>query len=170
MLCWKDISSLNGHQVFSRWLTNQPNYDEVVQWYSGWKNLFGPELISDITIKSHFNKALDMMNHAVSGTYQPGIKETVAYFSTNEKRSSTIPPHFDPTKARSLLNAAAAAPTSLSFKDIIEKMAADNGLLFMPAPGQRRYNAKAMYTFGESNIYLDKNVNVGDSWGPISLD
>ena len=27
-----------------------------------------------------------MMNHAVSGTYQPGIKENVAYFTTNEKR------------------------------------------------------------------------------------
>ena len=57
-------------------------------------------------------------------------------------RSNAIPPHFDPTKvqinniatksvkvnmyecvlqARSLLNAA-AAPTSLSFKDIVEKM------------------------------------------------
>ena len=43
----------------------------------------------------------------------------------------------------------------------------------MPAPGQRRYNGKAVYTFGKSNIYLDKNVvfvNMGDGWGPISLD
>ena len=38
----------------------------------------------------HFNRALDMMNHAVSGTYQPGIKENMAYFTTNEKRCVTI--------------------------------------------------------------------------------
>ena len=38
----------------------------------------------------HFNRALDMMNHAVSGTYQPGIKENMAYFTTNEKRYVTI--------------------------------------------------------------------------------
>jgi len=34
----------------------------------------------------HFNRALDIMNRAVSGTYQPGIKENMAYFTTTEKR------------------------------------------------------------------------------------
>ena len=43
----------------------------------------------------------------------------------------------------------------------------------MPAPGQRRYNGKQVYTFGKSLIYFDKNVvfvGMGDSWRPISLD
>lgn len=51
--------------------------------------------------------------------------------------------------------------------------AADNGILFMPAPGQRQYNGKALYTFGKALIYFDKNVlfvDLGDNWRPIGSD
>lgn len=34
-----------------------------------------------------FTKALDMMNRAVSGHFQPGVKENMAYFTLNERRN-----------------------------------------------------------------------------------
>lgn len=43
----------------------------------------------------------------------------------------------------------------------------------MPAPGQRRYDGKAVYTFGKALVYFDKNVvfvGMGESWRPIALD
>lgn len=33
-----------------------------------------------------FNKALEIMNRAVSGTFVPGIKENMAYFTHAERR------------------------------------------------------------------------------------
>ena len=149
-------------QVFSRWLSSQPNYDEVVNWYSGWKKRIGPELNAEVKIKCHFNTALDMMNHTVSGTYQPSMYE----------RRSDIPMAVDPVMARSILNAS-NAPASLCFKDVIEKLAGDNGLIFMPAPGQRRYEGKAVYCFGKSLIYFNKNVVFvinRNSWIPVSAE
>jgi hypothetical protein len=34
-----------------------------------------------------FTKALDMMNRAVSGHFQPGVKENMAYFTHTERRN-----------------------------------------------------------------------------------
>lgn len=36
----------------------------------------------------HFNRALTIMNQAVSGTLQPGAKENVAYLTNTERRYS----------------------------------------------------------------------------------
>jgi len=34
----------------------------------------------------HFNRALQLMNQAVTGTMQPGARENVAYLTTTERR------------------------------------------------------------------------------------
>lgn len=39
-----------------------------------------------LLLPGHFNRALDMMNHAVAGTFQPGARENVAYFTSTERR------------------------------------------------------------------------------------
>lgn len=54
--------------------------------YTGWKSMFNLELLSDPKIKANFNRALDLMNHAVSGTRMPGMRENVAYFTSTERR------------------------------------------------------------------------------------
>ena len=84
---------------------------------------------------------------------------------------------------------AISAPVSVSFKDIIEKLVRENfvwtcssayyaqaeehGILFMPVPGQKRYEGKALYHFGRATVYLDRGVafvSRGDRWAPTSLD
>ena len=39
-------------------------------------------------------QALDMMNHAVSGTFVPGVRENMAYFTSTERRSNVYVSHF----------------------------------------------------------------------------
>lgn len=39
-----------------------------------------------VCFTDHFNKALDIMNRAVSGHFQPGAKENMAYFAHTERR------------------------------------------------------------------------------------
>ena len=53
--------------------------------------------------------------------------------------------------------------------------AEDNGILFMPVPGQKRYEGKALYNFGRATLYIDRGVSfvmMSDSqtWRPVSLD
>lgn len=54
--------------------------------YTGWKSMFSAEFLADPGIKAYFNRALDLMNHAVSGTHLPGMRENVAYFTSSERR------------------------------------------------------------------------------------
>ena len=51
--------------------------------------------------------------------------------------------------------------------------AEDNGILFMPVPGQKRYEGKALYNFGSATMYIDRGVAFvmkGGQWTPVSLD
>ena len=60
-----------------------------------------------------------------------------------------------------------------SYKDLLEKKAAEYGLLFMPIPN-RTYEAKQVYKFGKAQIYLDRNVvfimEREGLWVPVSLN
>ena len=42
---------------------------------------------SNFIFTEQFSKALDMMNRAVSGHFQPGVKENIAYFTLTERRN-----------------------------------------------------------------------------------
>lgn len=51
--------------------------------------------------------------------------------------------------------------------------AEDTGVLFMPVPGQKRYEGKALYHFGSATIYIDRGVVFAmrqGQWTPTSLD
>ena len=52
--------------------------------------MLDPVLLREPSIKFYLNQALDMMNRAVAGNFQPGTRENMAYFVSTEKRSGTI--------------------------------------------------------------------------------
>eukprot|EP00731_Ephydatia_muelleri_P015721 Em0009g145a len=63
--------------------------------------------------------------------------------------------------SRTSLQNALTAPMSISFKDVVEKLAEDNGLLFMPIAGQKQYEGKALYSFGKVAVYIDRDSSLG---------
>lgn len=63
-----------------------------------------------------FTKALDMMNRAVSGHFQPGVKENIAYFTCNERRNMG-----DTTTTRSN-SPATSIPQTAPFEVFIERV------------------------------------------------
>ena len=48
--------------------------------------MFDAELLREPAVKHYLNQALDMMNHAVAGTFQPGARENMAYLISTERR------------------------------------------------------------------------------------
>ena len=51
--------------------------------------------------------------------------------------------------------------------------AEDNGILFMPVPGQKRYEGKLLYNFGKATLFIDRGVVFvmkAAQWTPVSLD
>lgn len=169
-------------QVLCTWLGNMPNYDEVTKWYLGWKGLFSEKYLQHPGIKEQFSKALDMMNRAVSGQFQPGVKENIAYFTLTERRNiAEGPGSRSNSPASSVPQTAAYEPPSVrsagtsmpgSFKEIVEREAEENNLVFLPILG-RTQEAKQVYRCGNSTMYFDRNVifmlSNRKQWIPVSI-
>lgn len=165
-------------QVLRGWLSVSPNYDEVIQWYSGWKGMFSDDLLNHPTIKVQFNRALDVMNQAVTspgGVLQPGARENIAYLTSTERRreaeAAAMAAAVEKQKAEAARTLAASQNVPSNFKDLIQNLAEENNLLFMPTPN-RRFEGKALYSLGKVTLYIDRGVvfvNTQGVWKPVSL-
>ncbi|CAL9093496.1 unnamed protein product [Musa textilis] len=163
-------------QVLYHWLCSNPNYNEVMQWYMGWKGLFPAELLANERIRMLLSAGLDMMNQAVEGmeVVQPGARENVSYLRVTEKRQFEAQQQ---TAAYSSVHVNGMASVhEMSFKESIEAYAIEQGLLFLPKVG-RSYNGLPVYGFGNVSICIDSvkqllyaQVQEGtERWSAVSL-
>ncbi|XP_042490881.1 septin and tuftelin-interacting protein 1 homolog 1 [Macadamia integrifolia] len=155
-------------QVLYHWLCSNPNFEEVTQWYLGWKGLLPPELLANERVRYQLNIGLDMMNQAVEGmeVIQPGARENISYLRVTEQRQ------FEQQKAAAAY--AQQQASELSLKEVIEAYAQQHELLFKPKPG-RMHNGLQIYGFGNISIYMDSlNQKVfaqtEDGWSLVSLE
>ncbi|GMH07011.1 hypothetical protein Nepgr_008851 [Nepenthes gracilis] len=168
-------------QVLYHWLSSNPKFEEVTEWYLGWKNLLPPDLLANERVRSHLTMGLDMMNRAVEGmeVVQPGLKENISYLRAREQR------HFESqqraaafAQQQASLSMGAASQTDgvpeMSLKEVVEAHAQQHGLLFKPKPG-RSYNGHQIYGFGNVSIIIDTlNQQVfaqsEEEWCLVSLE
>lgn len=164
-------------QVLQTWLNNNPNYEEITKWYLGWKSMFSEKLLADPFIKDNFTRALEIMNRAVAspglGAYQPGARENIAYLYQTEKLNETKEKPTAKGSYEGIMSSSAtsSAVVPSSFRDMIERRAEENSLIFVPIPN-RTQEGKPVYKFGSCQIYIDRKVifwNNDGKWLPISL-
>ncbi|RNA12424.1 tuftelin-interacting 11 [Brachionus plicatilis] len=152
-------------QVLSVWLNSSPNYEEVSKWYVGWKSLFSEKLLQHPSIKAKLSQGLMMMNRSVSGaqvSYNPNEPSPVVSQTLKEI----------PQSVREKGAQLSSTPVVSSFKDIIEKKAAEKNIMFMPIVNKFK-EGKQVYRLGNLNLYLDRNVIFilqNGNWIPASLN
>uniref|UniRef100_A0A1B6D3D3 G-patch domain-containing protein n=4 Tax=Clastoptera arizonana TaxID=38151 RepID=A0A1B6D3D3_9HEMI len=143
-------------QVLTLWLNLTPNYDQVTNWYTGWKGLMSEKLMSQPVIKEHFRSALDLMNRSVGG------KVSQQSLQPETSRSQGM---------AECLQTAAQIPQG--FKDLIQKRCEERGIVWLPIPNRFR-EGKQIYRCGNLQVYIDRNVLfVCDSsglWNPTSIN
>lgn len=160
--------------ILHQWLVNSPNFDEVTQWYLGWKGVFPVQLLSQQAISLQFNKGLDMMNILLSGsTHQ--LKESMARFRQAERKDMD---HVREQATASASAAAAAAQAKkkrpaeqATLKDTLQQLAEQHNVVFVPS-GQTR-EGRPTFKFGTKVISIDKEVITvlyNGSWNRIQLD
>lgn len=172
-----DIFFDKWQQVLYRWLLSNPNFEEVTQWYLGWKELIPAELLANEHIAYRVNLGLEMMNQAVEGTnvVQPGLRENLSYLRVLEQRKFDAQQQQKAVASQSRANATAQMESmKLSLKEVIEEHAQRNGLLFKPKPG-RMHDGHQIYGFGRVNVIIDPLnqkllAQVEDRWAPVLLE
>lgn len=159
-------------QVLYHWLCSNPNFEEVMHWYEGWKKEFPAEILANERIRLQLKNGLDMMNQAVEGmqVVQPGVKENISFLRAREQRQ------FEAAAARAhqQQNPMMDGGPEMSLKEAIEFHAQQHGLLFKPKPG-RLHDGNQIYGFGSVSIIVDSLnqqifAQVQDKWTLVSLD
>ncbi|XP_008192741.2 sip1/TFIP11 interacting protein isoform X1 [Tribolium castaneum] len=159
-------------QTLAMWLNHNPNYAEVTDWYTGWKNMLSDELLAQPTIKENFHTALEIMNRAVNIGQQPGAKESISYLSMENNAPPPPPPPRVESFAETVRTVSKIPPL---YKDLVAKRCEERGILFVPIPN-KYYEAKQVYRIGSNGLqcYIDRNVVFSSqnntNWVPTSLN
>ncbi|GAU17318.1 hypothetical protein TSUD_110350 [Trifolium subterraneum] len=133
--------------VLYHWLCSNPNFNEVLKWFLGWKELIPKELLANKRIRDMLNCGLDMMNQAAEGMEVVQFKPKISYIRVPEQRK------FE-THQKAAAYISADGANEMSVKEIIEAYARDHGLLFKLKPG-RMHDGHQIYGFGNVSIIID---------------
>ena len=169
-------------QVLASWLNQNPNYNEVKNWYTGWKSVMPRDILEAPQVQHQLQQALEMMTRVVNKTSghlmakQPGAYEAMMYLNTTEKqqdihRLGASAPAATVSEAVKLASTASLG----SYKDLIARRCEERDIIFRPVPS-RFQEGKQVYQCGAMLIYLDRNaifVQNKDQplrWIPTSLN
>eukprot|EP00698_Gefionella_okellyi_P005790 TRINITY_DN15243_c0_g1_i1.p1 TRINITY_DN15243_c0_g1~~TRINITY_DN15243_c0_g1_i1.p1 ORF type:complete len:834 (-),score=217.77 TRINITY_DN15243_c0_g1_i1:33-2465(-) len=145
-------------KMLHSWLLSSPDYDEITAWYMDWKQRFPAAVLANERTKIQFAKALQVMNQALSGEEDIAIPDATV----------VLPP-----KPAASLSAKPSEAARMSFRDVVEQMAAQNDLTFLPTDKRRHPSGKQVFQCGKAFIFIDQTlVYIWDNgdWRPTSVD
>ncbi|KAI5301632.1 hypothetical protein KEM56_001519 [Ascosphaera pollenicola] len=172
--------------ILHLWLTSDPNYEEVGQWFSWWKTQI-PEAINEVEgVADEWHRGLELMNQALDlGDKAATDLPVPVNHHAHERRHKHRHEHRDKTKGRDKeppkpRPVQVAEPT---FKDIVEEWCSDEGILFIPLREAHvqsglplfRLTASASGKGGvliyiKGDVVWAQNKKEKDVWEPMGLD
>ncbi|KAL4932213.1 putative G-patch domain protein (TFIP11) [Aspergillus undulatus] len=175
------------HHILYIWLTNDPNYEEVAEWFTWWRSQFPPEL-NDLTIvDEEWNKALRTMDLAA----QLGDRAAVDLPppSTSSTTSKTTAAQQQPAPQASTSASAPEQPRKqkiieeVAFKDILESWCAEEGLIMLPLREAHPQNGQPLFritasatgkggvvAFIQGDVVWVQNKKSKEVWEPMGLE
>lgn len=195
VILWRKVLSNNqisfilAGEFFPKWLntlyqwlsTLNPDLEEVVEWYVGWKSFLSSDLLgSDPFLLRNFNLALEMMNDYLLLDASSFLQKYTHILSQKNKttfytlmRLNNI--HNKLQEKQILMNQHKA---NTSLKELLEVFAEKHGVEFKPK-FNKSIEGKTLWEFGKDLCYLDNNViffqeredrnGNGTFWKPISI-
>ncbi|PGH18612.1 hypothetical protein AJ79_00391 [Helicocarpus griseus UAMH5409] len=178
------------HAVLHLWLTSEPNYEEVGQWFSWWKTQIPDEINAIDEVAEEWERGLEMMNLALDlgdkaktdlpppstsqqKQQQRGLREHIKHKPAG-KVPSPAPSKAPPAAARRI-----EEPT---FKDVVEEWCADEGLIMIPLREAHvqsglplfRITASAngkggVLVYLKGDVVWAQNRKARDVWEPLGL-
>ncbi|PWW78166.1 TFP11-domain-containing protein [Tuber magnatum] len=134
--------------VLYQWLTAEPVFTEVQEWYMFWQDVFPRELRSDPAIRSGFKKGLDMMNHALDlGQDAPTKLVPPPVQPVRLTKPEAVAPKPTPVKASNT-----SMPVGSTFRDAVEDWCVDHNLLLIPLRKAHEATGRPLFKITASAI------------------
>ncbi|TPX25631.1 hypothetical protein DIZ76_011087 [Coccidioides immitis] len=174
------------HSILHLWLTSDPNYEEVGQWFTWWKSQIPEEINAIDDVIEEWNGGLEMMNQALdlgdkAKTELPppkSSKEQQHHLQKEIHGRHHVPKEPSPQPSRR-----AKQIEEPTFKDIVEEWCADEGLLIVPLREAHvqtglplfRITASAsgkggVLVYLKGDVVWAQNRKTKDVWEPVGLD
>ncbi len=194
VLAWKDffpakvIGQLLVIEFFPKWLTilhvwltSEPNYEEVGQWFTWWKSQIPTEINQLGSVVEAWERGLAMMNHAMdlgekATTDLPAPVLHVGHASPKPEDQG-ISRQDTPTVA-----ALQQPPEEASFRDVVEEWCSQENLIFIPLREAHSQTGTPLFRITASAngkggvlVYLKGDViwaqekTVKEIWQPVGL-
>ncbi|KAL4881999.1 GC-rich sequence DNA-binding factor-like protein-domain-containing protein [Aspergillus karnatakaensis] len=177
------------HQILYIWLTNDPNYEEVAEWFTWWRSQFPPE-INDLTIiDEEWNTALRTMDLAAQlGELAASELPPPTSTSTSSKQSHSKPSSSKPTRPTQPSEPVPPKPNhkiieEVAFKDILESWCTESGLIMLPLREAHPQNGQPLFritasatgkggvvAFIQGDVVWVQNKKAKDVWEPMGLE
>ncbi|EFR03790.1 hypothetical protein MGYG_06789 [Nannizzia gypsea CBS 118893] len=170
------------HAILHLWLTSEPNYDEVGQWFTWWKSQIADEINSVPEVSQEWNRGLEMINLALdlgdkAKTDLPPPASSSSHQKPSHHKHRDKHANGKPTKPQKVQ---IEEPT---FKDIVEEWCGDEGLIMVPLREAHLQSGLPLFRITASAngkggvlVYLKgdvvwaQNKKIKDTWEPTGLD
>ncbi|RAH40282.1 putative G-patch domain protein (TFIP11) [Aspergillus brunneoviolaceus CBS 621.78] len=179
------------HQILYIWLTNDPNYEEVAEWFTWWRTQI-PASLNELTIvDDEWNKALQTMDLA-SQLGDRAAAELPPPATAEPKKTTTHgqPPAATTTKPTPTPTTTIPAPRpkpkiieEVAFKDILEGWCMEQGLIMLPLREAHPQNGQPLFritasatgkggvvAFVQGDVVWVQNKKAKEVWEPIGLE
>lgn len=174
------------HAILHIWLTNDPNYEEVGEWFSWWRSQIPVELNELTIVDDEWKKGLQTMDLASQlgdraatelppPTTTAGAAPTTAH-PAPETHAEAAPQPTKPSRAPKVVE-------EVAFKDILESWCAEEGLIIIPLREAHPQNGQPLFritasatgkggvvAFIQGDVVWVQNKKAKEVWEPMGLE
>ncbi|THC91752.1 hypothetical protein EYZ11_008783 [Aspergillus tanneri] len=168
------------HHILYVWLTNDPNYEEVAQWFSWWRTQIPADLNDMTIIDDEWNKGLQSMDlasrlghRAATELPLPSTTTTTTAVPSEEKKK---PVESTPGRKPKVVE-------EVAFKDILESWCTEQGLIMLPLREAHPQNGLPLFritasatgkggvvAFLQGDVVWVQNKKAKEIWEPMGLE
>lgn len=116
------------HNVLYQWLTAEPNYEEVAQWFDWWQSVFPSELTETTAMSTEWTKGLNMINEAL----ELGPEKVQTDLTAPEIAPAASHQNDEARQTKSKPIEKEAAQEGATMREILEELCEQENLLLVP--------------------------------------
>lgn len=174
------------HYILYVWLTNDPNYEEVGEWFSWWRAQIPAELNGLAIVDEEWKKGLQTMDLASRLGDRAAAELPLPTTTTQQQQQQQQQQPTTPTTHQPPEEKAPRKPRVLEeipFKEILEAWCVEQGLLVIPLREAHPQNGQPLFritasatgrggvvAFIQGDVVWVQNKRVKEVWEPVGLE
>jgi tuftelin-interacting protein 11 len=173
------------HNILHIWLTNDPNFEEVGEWFSWWRSQIPAEINEMAAVDDEWTKGLEAMDLASRLGDRAAAELPPPEMNKAQKRRETVDTALPrPDKDITISEKKRKKPLQeVTFKDVVEGWCTEQGLILLPLREAHPQNGHPLFritasatgkggvvVFIQGDVIWAQNRKAREVWEPLGLE